>query len=94
MRSSPLPPAIPAPRWRGRVGRELFAGDVVQQLELSDPRITHVPLVHVELDPLPGMLVRACATAVGCHRARPVGLGVRVVVLLSDAGRCGWLAAV
>jgi hypothetical protein len=44
------------------VRRELLPGDDVEPLKLPDPRVAHVPLIHVEVNPTPRMLRRALAT--------------------------------
>jgi hypothetical protein len=49
------------PDGTGRVRRELLPGDVVKPLKLPDPRVAHVLLVHVEVNPTPRMLRRAVA---------------------------------
>ena len=43
------------PDGTGWVRRELFTGDDVQSLKLPDLLVAHVTLVHVQVDPEPGM---------------------------------------
>jgi hypothetical protein len=45
----------------GRVRRKLLPGDLVEPPKLPDPRVTHVLLVHIEINPAPRMLRRALA---------------------------------
>jgi hypothetical protein len=44
------------PDGTGRVSRELLPGDLVEPLKLPDPRVAHVLLVDLAVDPAPRML--------------------------------------
>jgi hypothetical protein len=46
------------PDGTGWVRRQLLPGDVVEPLKLPDPRVAHVLLVHVEVNPTPRMIRR------------------------------------
>jgi hypothetical protein len=56
-----------------RIRRQLFPGDIAEPLKLPDPWVTHVLLVHVEVNPTPRMLGRAQAATGSGQRAGPDG---------------------
>jgi len=53
----------------GRVGGELVPSDFVEPLKLPDPRVAHVPLIHIEVDATPRMFGCALGAIGGGHLA-------------------------